>query len=1030
MNAVPLTAGGTGATSASGAMANLLPGVASDGNNGITVTGGVSASGYKVGGSAFGTANLADWTNSGVASGLCAVWNGTTGKWTPGSCGSGGASYAGVTSPGTGGLQGNPGAGQTWEITPAGSSLLQQSITALSPVCDIRSQGAIIDGATPIDSAMQACVNLVSSQYGATGTVLLPCVQKNGTGAGCFWANPSALGSPVAGTVKFLLQGSIQLGSTLVGYGFENWYGDGGGSALQFLAGNPGTFLGPQCWGTLGTAITAANTATTITPTVTGSNCSSVANLPVGSAITIAANTSSTATAARVTSGSLGQVTLVTASAIRIPQGALINVSGCSDSSFNSTNNIVISSDFPAQQIAYFQADTTPSTATGCTVTGFNDDSYESARILCSNGTGGTFNGVTYNSCSTGTVTIMTKRTHLSTDSFGEVAVGPAFNIYVPQTWSDLSIVNPSGMGFWAEGSTNLTMNHVGVQAAAGMVSGAAELSANYLSNLHGVFFQATDTPTCGSNGGCTAVSNPYSLICDSDAAVGGYYNATVSACDATNIDEGSWFTGGIKLGDGTQQILAMPTITSATDEWPRSSVITIDNRQGISAGNTMVLDNLYPQDNITHVPVYLFRYTDNEAPTGSVDVRNFDVALNSYLTNNYFNGSLSVNGIAQGTIAAIPLYLNAPSGAYNEGGRIKAEIENEGASFGPQIVPYGSLPMTSYSVSAWSALCVTAGTCTVSAVAGPDGPNGQMVAAEMDTSQLIARIQIGWDAAPFYSGDHFIIWSWVRPGLNQGNTRGVIGGEIGAENAFNLNAIGGGAFAPSAQNGGNTATCAPGAFGTQLANNGWGLQAAICTLITGDSTGIEFFLNASNGGSGTSGNQFAEPGWAFIPGPNNPACTAAGTCNLSADQIEEARRDQYHGFVPPGMSAGTAATGETVSANGYKVNGTALNAPNETYNASASGSITLPSADRAEATYVLSGNVTASISAGTGGGKVTIFVCQPASGGPYTWAWPASWKGGVTVGTTASTCSEQTGTYIAGLGDWHGDAGSTNVPQ
>jgi hypothetical protein len=78
----------------------------------------------------------------------------------------------------------------------------------------------------------------------------------------------------------------------------------------------------------------------------------------------------------------------------------------------------------------------------------------------------------------------------------------------------------------------------------------------------------------------------------------------------------------------------------------------------------------------------------------------------------------------------------------------------------------------------------------------------------------------------------------------------------------------------------------------------------------------------------------------------------------------------------------------------------------------------------------MLSGNVTASIGAGTGGGKVTIFVCQPASGGPYTWTWPANWNGGVTVGTTASTCSEQTGTYIAGLGDWHGDAGSTNVPQ
>ncbi len=43
INAVPLTSGGTGATSASAAMANLLPGVAADGNQGVTITGNVAA---------------------------------------------------------------------------------------------------------------------------------------------------------------------------------------------------------------------------------------------------------------------------------------------------------------------------------------------------------------------------------------------------------------------------------------------------------------------------------------------------------------------------------------------------------------------------------------------------------------------------------------------------------------------------------------------------------------------------------------------------------------------------------------------------------------------------------------------------------------------------------------------------------------------------------------------------------------------------------------------------------------------------
>jgi hypothetical protein len=107
-----------------------------------------------------------------------------------------------------------------------------------------------------------------------------------------------------------------------------------------------------------------------------------------------------------------------------------------------------------------------------------------------------------------------------------------------------------------------------------------------------------------------------------------------------------------------------------------------------------------------------------------------------------------------------------------------------------------------------------------------------------------------------------------------------------------------------------------------------------------------------------------------------------------------------------------------------------ALNAPIEIYSASASGAIALPTADRAEATYVLSGNVTASIGSGAGGAKVTIFVCQPSSGGPYTWTWPSNWKGGVTVGSAAGTCSEQTGTYIGAFSDWHGDAGTANVPQ
>ena len=56
----------------------------------------------------------------------------------------------------------------------------------------------------------------------------------------------------------------------------------------------------------------------------------------------------------------------------------------------------------------------------------------------------------------------------------------------------------------------------------------------------------------------------------------------------------------------------------------------------------------------------------------------------------------------------------------------------------------------------------------------------------------------------------------------------------------------------------------------------------------------------------------------------------------------------------------------------------------------------------------VLSANATPSISGITAGQAYSIEICQPASGGPYTWTWPSAMHGGVTIGTTASKCTTQ----------------------
>lgn len=55
-----------------------------------------------------------------------------------------------------------------------------------------------------------------------------------------------------------------------------------------------------------------------------------------------------------------------------------------------------------------------------------------------------------------------------------------------------------------------------------------------------------------------------------------------------------------------------------------------------------------------------------------------------------------------------------------------------------------------------------------------------------------------------------------------------------------------------------------------------------------------------------------------------------------------------------------------------------------------------------------LSSNATPSITGITNGSHVVFEICQPSSGGPYTWTWPASVHGGMTIGTAANTCSIQ----------------------
>ncbi len=1020
---VPIAAGGTGAATASAAIANLLPGVASDGSNGMAVTGGVNAASYEVGGSAFGTANLADWTDSGVVNGQCAVWNSTTGKWTPGSCGA--ISYAGVSSPGTGGLAGNPGTGQTWELTPAGQSIVQQSITASSPVCDIRAFGAKIDNTTDIGPYIQDCVNQIYPWTGGvTWTILLPC-----GATACYWDNPSALTFPHGGPFRFELQGYLRLGSTLVANGLEDWYGSGPpGEGLQFQPGTPALITGPAVYGTLGTAVTTQDAAVTITPTFTGGD---IAHLPAGAAITIGETSTATATATRVSSNGYGLVTLTLSSSPRFLAMETLSVSGCSDSSFDIAGGAILKVDYSAaggEQVFYGEtATSTAGTATGCTVTSFDEDKFESARVFCANGVN--MAGSSY-SCGAGQITIVTEHQHSASAQWGAVAFSPQYADQAGHTVKDLDINGCYGMCYWGELESNLYMGNVGVSPAGGVLSaGGMEETGSWVGSikqLHTVNAGLPlSAPLCGG-GGCSQPSYPYALRCDSESPTIGY-GAGGTGCASFTIDGGS-IIGGIKIdGGGRRGITAFPyEIEHMLFEQAPDAALTIDNRFPIDPPSCLSFNDNAIQDNITQMTTYILAYTNNESPSYSCyRLSDLGTALTPYYTNPYFNDAASVDRTPYGTTFAPGSNTTAATPVYNDGVEMQAAVRGSGANFGPQILPFGSLPIDN-SPADWATGCETSG-CTVatSNVSCPDSAQAtsKMQCAELDGPG--SAFTIGTWTGSTYAGDQFIYGCYVRPGANFSFPEGLQN-----QDAFMLWTNGTDAFTPNGYGATNYTTPSFG-FGTKLSHNTWYPLIAIATIATGETAShtINFMIGSGNGNAGSAGagygNQFSDCRWTFVPGPNNPSYAG-----VTQDEVAYARDNQYRGAAPANASAGTAATLETISASGYEVNGVPLNAPSEVYNASASGAIALPTADRSEATYVLSGNATASIGSGTGGAKVTVFVCQPASGGPFTWTWPTNWKGGETVGTTANTCSEQTGTYIAGFGDWHGDAGTANVQQ
>jgi hypothetical protein len=124
--------------------------------------------------------------------------------------------------------------------------------------------------------------------------------------------------------------------------------------------------------------------------------------------------------------------------------------------------------------------------------------------------------------------------------------------------------------------------------------------------------------------------------------------------------------------------------------------------------------------------------------------------------------------------------------------------------------------------------------------------------------------------------------------------------------------------------------------------------------------------------------------------------------------------------------SAGNRILIGTTGASNVQVSNAQISTTPKTITASATPAIS--ATDSNLQIITLSANATPTIANIAAGQRIILSICQPATGGPFTWTWPAAFHGGMTIGTTASTCSQQAFDNFNGTTYRAENAGVANV--
>lgn len=789
MSTIPVSAGGTGAITAAGALANLLPGAAPDGNNGMAVSGAVAQ---------------------------------------------------------------------------------DSAVTKSSPAQDIRAYGAKIDGSTDIGSALTGATAACNASNGNACETLLPCGGPNG----CYLNNGSAFNWSGGTILKIREQGNLKLGSTLVIPDRVTWECDGGGGNGQFqYAGSACDIIGPNVNGTLGTAVTTTGSAVTFTPTYTNG---SSANFHVNSAITVAGVQTCSATASR-TFAAYGPNTVFTLSGCtdssgnaegpRTPVGSTLTVTGCSDSSFNITATPVIDQDWPNNTETVWESGAT-ATATGCTLTGFDDNTFETVSISAVAG---------------GTMTATFAHKHAASDLYGMVAVTFPTNSYNHHDLQGVAISSNGGAALWLDSvaEVNLDSDSFGASSNGLITSFPVECDGCWQGSFDKDTFFAWGPFQCHSN---CAVGYPYSIRCSQDST-----RENGIGCQFIQISN-STLIGGLKVdGNGMANANGVgpqigPLQNDIIEQTARAAV-TVDPRLNTSLPVSVSMNSTELQDNFQGNTQYYVAGTDC-CVNGFANMGDLPsyASMTAVLANKYWPQHVTAKNMGQS--ATNPGSINPRTGFLTDGDSFMGIFDGSNAGLSPAVIPYPTLAVTTNP---------TCSTCV--SVTGPDGVANSALEVQADGSGNFAAVTVGTSNQATYAGDWIIFGARVKPG---NLTTGWGDPQWGANALYIVQTSGTDTFVayPGAVFG-NTIMTGGGIL--PMVNGTWQPGVQIAQIATGETTAHTLsFKLYSNGGLAHAGNDFYDWYWMYVPGPNNPAYTG-----VTQQEVVRWAQEMAKGYTPSSGTTG-----------------------------------------------------------------------------------------------------------------------------